>query len=474
YSSIRMAGRRQTAIALGSNLGDRLGNLLAAVRALADDGIQVCRLSRLYESAPAYVTDQPPFLNAAAMVETVLPPLELLRRLKAIEARLGRDLGPSARRWGPRPIDLDIVFFEDQTVAEGEALVVPHPRWQERDFVKAPLADLEGAEGSAGGGEGGLQRQLRLASGLWQAAGGERQLGTPDLECVLPMGRLGLWPWQRRTQVMGILNVTPDSFSDGGRHASLGAAVAHAKALAAAGADIIDVGGQSTRPGSDLLSAEQEAARVVPVIEALAREEAIAALPLSVDTFHADVAAAAVAAGATMVNDVSGGGMDPGMHRQVAQLGVPYVVMHMRGTPQDMQQARHTAYADVVAEVAAELAATAQAAIAAGVEPWRLVLDPGLGFAKTADGSLQLLARLGELRRALPPPLAALPLLAGPSRKGFLGRLTGRERAEDRDYATAAAAALCVAGGANIIRAHNVAAVRDAVRVADGVARFAL
>ncbi|KAL4420775.1 hypothetical protein ABPG75_010431 [Micractinium tetrahymenae] len=523
-----MAGRRQAAIALGSNLGDRLGNLLAAVRALAETD-QVRQLSRLYESAPAYVTDQPPFLNAAALVGTSLPPLELLRRLKDIEARLGRDLGPAAQRWGPRPIDLDIVFYEGQTVTEGETLVVPHPRWQERDFVKAPLADLcsagpgsssgggasgsssssgggasgsrggssgseagtgqggaagdggpaefsaGGGSSSAGGGRGeaaggGLQRQLRLAASLWAAAGGERQLGTPDLECVLPMGRLGLWPWQRRTQVMGILNVTPDSFSDGGRHnGSVAAAVAHAAALAEAGADILDIGGQSTRPGSELLTAEQEKERILPVIRALMQEERLARMPLSVDTFYADVAAAAVEAGATMVNDVSGGTLDPGMHAQVAELNVPYVLMHMRGTPQDMQQRRHTRYGDVVADVAAELAGAAQRATAAGIEPWRLVLDPGLGFAKTQQGNLQLMAQLPALRAALPPPLGGLPLLLGPSRKGFLGKLTGRERAADRDFASAAAAALCVAGGANIIRAHNVEAVRDAVRVADAV-----
>ncbi len=158
--------------------------------------------------------------------------------------------------------------------------------------------------------------------------------------------------------------------------------------------------------------------------------------------------------------------------RQVAELGVPYVLMHMRGTPQDMQQRRHTAYDNVIADVAAELAQAANAAIAAGIEPWRLVLDPGLGFAKTHEGNLALLAGLPALRAALPPPLACLPQLLGPSRKGFLGRLTGRQVAAERDWATAAAAALCVAGGANIIRAHNVEAVRDACRVADAARRF--
>jgi 2-amino-4-hydroxy-6-hydroxymethyldihydropteridine diphosphokinase/dihydropteroate synthase len=283
-------------------------------------------------------------------------------------------------------------------------------------------------------------------------------------------------------------------------------------------------------PPAEPLSAEAEAARVLPVIRALARDEATARLPLSVDTFHADVAAAAVQAGATLVNDVSGGALDPRMRRQVSaaaaascmrtvtrmtcapavaacamlsfknarglaksrrppfplplppgppfrsqvtELGVPFVVMHMRGTPRDMQSSAHTAYGDVAADVAAELAAAATAAVAAGVEPWRLILDPGLGFAKTLDGNFELIARLREVRGALPPPLRGAPLLAGPSRKGFLGRATGRQAAADRDHATAAAAALCVAGGAGIIRAHNVAAARDAARVADAVLRHA-
>lgn len=147
-------------------------------------------------------------------------------------------------------------------------------------------------------------------------------------------------------------------------------------------------------------------------------------------------------------------------------------MMHMRGTPRDMQSRQHTRYADVIAEVADELSSAASAALDAGIQPWRLVLDPGLGFAKTQEGNLRLLAGLPALRAALPPPLGRLPLLLGPSRKGFLGALTGRTVAAERDWATAAAAALCVAGGANIIRAHNVEAVRDACRVADAARRF--
>lgn len=401
------------------------------------------------------------------MVETELPPLALLAQVKAIEAALGRDL-EGGRRWGPRPIDLDIIFFEGDEVQDGETLVVPHPRWQERDFVIAPLADL------AAPGAAGLGRRLAIARGLWAAAGGEGALGGPDLRCVLPMGLLGLWPWQERPQVMGILNVTPDSFSDGGRHGSVAAALAAARAMVAQGADIIDVGGQSTRPGAATLSPGEEAARVLPVLRALASDPATGAVPLSIDTFYGEVAEQAVGAGATMVNDVSGGTLDPGMLPAVAALGVPYVAMHMRGTPTTMQDEGNTRYGDVVAEVAAALQARGEAAVAAGIEPWRLILDPGLGFAKSEDGNWALIAGLGRLRRLLRPPLAGAPLLLGPSRKGFLGKATGREVAADRDAATAAAAALCVAHGAAIVRAHNVAAVADAVRVAHAVQQHAV
>lgn len=475
--------------------GDRVGNLLAAINALSEANIkvrhyytlssahknhkktfishlhlfQVTQLSRLYESAPAYVTDQPAFLNAAALIESSLQPLDLLAKVKAIESNLGRNL--QGQRWGPRPIDLDIIFYEGREVQEGEQLIVPHPRWQERSFVIAPLADLTTPSSSTTPPPPphSLTRMLGVAHQLWTAQGGEKQLGSPDLRCVMPMGRLGLWPWQERAQVMGILNVTPDSFSDGGRHFSVSAAVAHARQMVEQGVDIIDIGGQSTRPGSEMLTSKEESDRVLPVLRALVEDPVTANIPLSVDTFFADVAEAAVEAGATMVNDVSGGTLDPGMFTTVARLGVPYVLMHMRGTPQTMQNKENTRYSDVCADVASALQESGEAAVRAGIEPWRLILDPGLGFAKTVQGNLQLMAQLERLQGLLRPPLRGLPLLLGPSRKGFLGKVTGKKVAEERDWATAAAAALCVQQGAGIIRAHNVAATVDAVRVADAV-----
>ncbi|GAB4820142.1 hypothetical protein N2152v2_007188 [Parachlorella kessleri] len=478
--------------------GDRPGNIRAALRALHELDVQVFQLSRLYESAPAYVTDQPAFLNAAALVDTQLRPLELLQALKQVEAQLGRDFG--GQRWGPRPIDLDIIFYEGDVVNQpGNLLVVPHPRWQERAFVQAPLADLwprgspeAGSTVSKGGRSNssssssknednngptaaaaaceGLEERLLFARQLWEQAGGESQLGDPDLECVMPLGGKltgELWRWQRRAQVMGIINVTPDSFSDGGRHYGVEAALEAGRRMVAEGADVIDVGGQSTHPASQPLTPQEEVQRVVPVIRALAEDEATRGTPLSIDTYYAEVAEAAVAVGASIVNDVSGGLLDERMLPTVAELGVPYVLMHMRGTPQTMQSREHTAYTDVCAEVTVELQAAGERALAAGIEPWRLILDPGLGFAKAGDDSMVLMASLRRLRRLLSPPLRHLPLLLGPSRKGFLGRLTGRKVAAERDHATAAAAALCVAEGANIVRAHNVPATCDALRVVD-------
>jgi dihydropteroate synthase len=254
-----------------------------------------------------------------------------------------------------------------------------------------------------------------------------------------------------RTRVMGIVNVTPDSFSDGGDHGDLAGGVAHGRQLLAEGADLLDVGGESTRPGAVRVSEDEELRRVVPVVAALVAEGA----EVSVDTTRAAVAAAAVEAGARLVNDVSGGLADPAMLPFVAGAGVGYVAMHWRGHSTDMQS--RAVYDDVVAEVCAELAERRAAALDAGVRD--LVLDPGLGFAKNADHNWALLRRLDAL--------VALdrPLLVGASRKGFLGDLLGGRPAKQRDAATAAVTVLAAQAGAWAVRVHAVRASADAVRV---------
>jgi dihydropteroate synthase len=257
---------------------------------------------------------------------------------------------------------------------------------------------------------------------------------------------------------MGVVNATPDSFSDGGRFLDRDAAVAQAERLVAEGADLLDVGGESTRPGAPDVPAGEQIARVVPVVAAL-RARGVAT-PISVDTRDAAVARAALDAGADLVNDVAGLA-DPHLARLVAERDVPVVLMHMRGTPADM--ASRAAYGDVVAEVAAELAVALERAAAAGVRRERVILDPGLGFAKTPAHSLALLAALPRLRAAV-----GGPLLVGPSRKGFIGAVTGAP-VGDRLAGTLAAVTACVLAGVEILRVHDVAPARQAALVAAAI-----
>ncbi len=266
-----------------------------------------------------------------------------------------------------------------------------------------------------------------------------------------------------RTVVVGVLNATPDSFSDGGRlvrgrEIDLARAVDVAAGLVREGADVIDVGGESTRPGAEEVPADLECERAVPIVEELAKRFAT---PLSIDTRKAAVAEAALAAGACAVNDVSGLRFDPGLARVVARARAALVVTHSRGTPATMQRAPH--YDDVVAEVAAELRASLAIAREAGVAESALVIDPGIGFAKRPEDNHALLAQVGALRAAVG---GDHPVLVGPSRKAFLGRITGEERAADRDAATHAACAIAVYEGADAVRVHDVAGAVRACAVA--------
>lgn len=257
---------------------------------------------------------------------------------------------------------------------------------------------------------------------------------------------------------MGVVNVTPDSFSDGGLHTAPNAAIDHGLALAEAGADVVDVGGESTRPGSEGVPAHLERERVLPVIAALAGE----GLAVSVDTTKSEVAVAALDAGAEIVNDVSAGG-DPDMLALVARTGAGVVLMHMQGTPRTMQD--DPRYGDVVEEVRDFLVDRASVAEEEGVDRSRIVIDPGIGFGKTVDHNLQLLRHLGEL------VVTGYPVLVGSSRKAFLGKLTGILEAADRDQPTAASTALAVAAGAAAVRVHDVRSSRISADIAWAVSR---
>lgn len=256
-----------------------------------------------------------------------------------------------------------------------------------------------------------------------------------------------------RCRVMGIVNVTPDSFSDGGEHASTEAAIAHGLALAAEGADILDIGGESTRPGAKPVSVDEELRRVIPVIEALAAQTP---LPISIDTSKPEVMRAAVAAGAGMINDVYALQRD-GALAAAADCAVPVVLMHMQGEPGSMQDAPQ--YEDVVGQVYRFLADRVFACEMAGIERKHLLIDPGFGFGKTLQHNLQLLAELPRLAEL------GLPLLAGLSRKRSIGQITGRDEANQRVAGSVAAHLLAAQRGAAIVRVHDVAETVDALKV---------
>jgi dihydropteroate synthase len=271
-------------------------------------------------------------------------------------------------------------------------------------------------------------------------------------------------PEARRCLVMGVVNATPDSFSDGGEWFEADAAISHGLELVAQGADIVDVGGESTRPGAPRIDVDEELRRVRPVVTALAA----AGVTVSVDTMRAQVAEVALAAGARLVNDVSGGLADPQMQQLVAAAGVPYVVMHWRGHSRQMQD--RAVYQDVVREVGQELRQRVDEVIAHGVDPSLVIIDPGLGFAKLPEHNWELLAALGDIAR-LGGTGSPFPVLIGASRKRFLGRLLAAGDGEPRpfagcDDATVAISALAAMAGAWCVRVHSVPGNSDAVRVA--------
>jgi 2-amino-4-hydroxy-6-hydroxymethyldihydropteridine diphosphokinase/dihydropteroate synthase len=269
---------------------------------------------------------------------------------------------------------------------------------------------------------------------------------------------------------MSILNVTPDSFSDGGTHSPTSplafqkTATAHIRS----GASILDIGGQSTRPNAPEVPAKEELSRVIPAIQLVRALPAAANTAISIDTFRASVASAAITAGADIINDVSAGTMDPDMLPTVARLGCTVVLMHMRGTPATMS-ALASYPGGLIPTVAAELLDRVAAAEAAGVRRWRIILDPGIGFAKTQEHNLSLLRELKQLREW--PGLGSFPWLVGTSRKAFVGRITGVEEARERTWGTAAAVSAAVAGGADVVRVHDVEEMEKVVAVADAVWR---
>ena len=471
-------------LAVGSNQGDSFSNIATGIQLVCDPSFQkdsylptdFCRSSFLYLTKPMYVVDQESFWNGAVELYTDHDPASLLHRLKLVEEHLGRDF--EQIRNGPRPLDLDILLCYEQpsessstpVIIETPDLVIPHCRIQEREFVLNPLIDIAGKnlihpnETAASTTLGNLLDNL-VVSNVDADQPSTRRL------VPLPRGRSLVFD---QTIIMGILNVTPDSFSDGGKWTdSVDRSMTRAMEMVEEGATIVDIGGESTRPGAAEIQIEEQISRTVPVIEAIRKRSKD--VVVSIDTRHAAVARAAVQAGADIVNDVSGGAHDPDMLPTVADLKVPIVLMHMRGTPESMQSL--TNYDDeggVVDGVVDALLERSRAAEEAGIPRWMQILDPGIGFAKDMEGNISLLKNYSEMRTKL----GGFPLLLGTSRKGFIGKLTGETVAEERDFGTVGScvAALClgVGGkekslGCNILRVHNVKGAKQATVVMDAI-----
>ncbi|MCC3435888.1 MAG: dihydropteroate synthase [Oscillatoriales cyanobacterium] len=270
--------------------------------------------------------------------------------------------------------------------------------------------------------------------------------------------------WGKRTYLMGVLNVTPDSFSDGGDFNTIESALAQAENMVKSGVDIIDIGGQSTRPGAAEISLEEEIDRVIPVVQMLRQKADIfSSVPISVDTTRAQVAKAAIEAGADIVNDISGATFDSEMLSTVAQLQVPIILMHIRGTPQTMQKL--TDYQDLIGEILDFLESRIVAALDAGIDKSQIIIDPGIGFAKTYNQNLEILRQLPKFRGL------DCPILVGVSRKSFIGHILNQPEAKQRIWGTAAACTSAIANSADILRIHDVREMHDVCLVADAIFR---
>jgi dihydropteroate synthase len=369
--------------------------------------------------------------------------------LKEIENDLGRQ--PTFRN-GPRVIDLDILFYDDLVVTR-ENLAIPHPRLRGRGFVLAPLAELAPD-----------MRHPLLEKSVGELLAEVELSGMKKVMQKLPA-------FGTRTFVMGIVNATPDSFSGDGilqTGDSVAAALAQARRFAAAGVDILDVGGESTRPGAPLVTEAEELQRVIPVIEALAKELDVL---ISVDTYKAAVAEAALSAGADWVNDVWGLRADPRMAEVVARTGAPVVIMHNRLEPstaelQERLGGRYIGvhYENLMQDIKDELMVSVDLAHAAGVHDEEIILDPGVGFGKTVEQNLELLNRFYEIGEL------GYPVLLGPSRKSFIG-YTLNASPDQRLEGTAAAVAVGIARGADIIRVHDVEFMVRVARMTDAIVR---
>lgn len=431
-----------------------------------------------------------------------MSPIELLRLCQSIETALGRDKRGVPIK-GPRCIDLDILFY-DRIELNTPDLIIPHAAITEREFVLKPLIDILP--------DYRHPSNSRTVSQLHSILVNSENYVKEEMSRVISMQPTSsIWKWGSRTFIMGIINATPDSFSDGGDNVGVKDAVLTARKMVEEGVDVIDIGGMSTAPNAVEISEEEEISRVVPVIRAIRQAGLI--IPISIDTFRSKVAHKSLLAGANIINDVSAGARDARIFGVARDHHCPIILMHMRGDSKTMNSLTQYAEDDVVGVVRRELEARLELALREGVRRWNIILDPGIGFAKNMQGNLQLLRGLAMLqtpasgtssnmhqstsRSSSPVPtddgedgndgtkpssdsltpnysLRSFPVLLGASRKHFLGTITGKMDAKDRMAGTAAACTAGILAGVDLIRVHDVKEMVDVAKTADAIARGTL
>ena len=432
-------------LALGSNIGDKSENLRLAIQLLAPT-VSVRRVSSFYLTEPWGYADQDSFCNAVLTGETDYEPDDLLKFVKQLERRIGRkETFPN----GPRVIDIDILFYDERSIESG-TLTVPHPRYRQRRFVLAPLVEIfpDGADPVDGESFAAMLEAAPPAA--------VSRLEEP-LRIDRPVFRPGV-----KTYVMGIVNLTPDSFSQDGLYrggtdseSALEQTLAQSEAFFRDGADILDFGGESTRPGYRPVSEEEEIARLIGPIRAVRAR--FPNVLLSVDTMKAGTARTAVQSGADWINDVSGGTFDSRMIETAVELDCPIVLMRCEPLTPGVPAAERAI---------AQLSALADKALRGGVKPEKMILDPGIGFGTSIWDNLEIMRALPRIRERF----KQFPLLLGPSRKSLIGK-TLRRAADDRLGGTAALVSAAVSAGFDIVRVHDVNAMAQAARMSDLIAR---
>lgn len=472
-------------IAFGSNEGNCVENIYNSIDELEKRGVKVLQTSSLRISEPMFVQDQAKFHNGVFLVETSLEPMALLDVCKDIETTLKRI---KLIENGPRTIDLDILLYDDDLVMDSPRLQIPHRGMLSRSFVLGPLTDIVPPQ---------LVHPLTAEtykSHLAQIPSASDVQTSSDLLTMIPLPSsletrrqllFDLVHRQTPTKVMAILNITPDSFSDGGQLTSVADLVNRAQEYARMGAHILDIGGISTSPNSSDPGEQEELRRILPAIKGLRQCRELDNVPISVDTFRSNVAREAILAGADIINDISGGLLDNEIIQVAKETRAPIIVNHTRGTPQTMNSLAHYSTADIddpvisrfpdnsdeaiVEVVAHELEDRVASLLDQGLPRWQIILDPGLGFAKNKQQNLAICRNMSKLVSR--PSFSGIPWLVGPSRKRFIGSVTKQDNPQDRVMGTAAAITCLIREGADIVRIHDVKDMVQVCSMADAIYR---